>query len=1578
MSVRIFTPFAAGGHMRAAMAVSAAVALLPASSSLAGRYPATGTQGFTFPNGSVPGTGNWQDGSSVAIVSAGDPPASIPSVQGNSLRMAGDGVTGTTSSFKIPDLDPGQDVSGVTINFSLKLFSSGTSGQGISVNFGGIPESPGDGELGWPLPGGMTVAWETSGEQSAGGVQGAIAIYADNNLVVRHPLTFINDTAFRAAVVRYDAQGLDVRWNNADVVVNLPLPGFAPAIGHCVAFSARTGDESSQEIALDSVSVTTTPTTSIATGGPVIAEFVAANSGSYEDEELETPDWIEIMNGSSSSSSMAGWFLTNDPQDKTKWVFPSVTIPANGYRVVFASGKNRAATTGQLHTNFTLQRENGYLALVRPDQTIASEYVYGLQVPDVSFGEVGSARVRGYLETPTPAAKNISLVGNGPPAEEIVFSRPGGLLPQGTTIELSIAPPFDPGAVVRYSMGQSLPTELSPAYTQPFSITTTTTIRARVFAPGQLPGPVSSRTFLRLDPTLTNFNGSGQVFSSNLPIIVLDSHGVNVDGTTDPNAPRPYRPTYGVVIAPDAATGRARLDGPADFQGRGGTHVRGESSSGFGQKSYSWETWNNRDQDKDEPILGLPSESDWALIGPWSEKSMMRNYLVFSCFNDMRSDWVAPRTRLVEVFFNQEAGQPVSYADYRGCYLLAERIKRASNRLPLARLNPLVTDPVLLTGGYVFKTDKPNPGTTQWSTSRGISIQSSDPNPFSNPQRNYLQKYLNDFESALQGSAFANPQTGYAAWIDVPSFIDSQWAVELTKQIDGYVFSTYYYKDRGAKMRAGPLWDFNIALGNADYGEGQFSTGWNYDGSRTAPLAGGLWYSRLHADPNYRIATFDRYWELRAGAWSTESLMARIDATAALLTDNDPTPVTNNSPASLQNPAARHYRKYRILGSYHWPNPPGVSSRTTFQSEVAYLKQWMNERFTWMDNQFAVGSSAMRPPIVTATPEAGNAMRVTLAPFTSATPGVHFPAGRLHFTTDGTDPRPAGFSIPSTQNLTVLAEYGTGSWFIPTATNGGDALAPADWTDVAGPPNADAWSSGTLGIGFDTQASSSSNPTMYHVGGAHVGNTSWDGGASNVRAAMLNQTAAAFIRVPFNLTADQRARLATLTLRIRHDDGFIAFVNGVEVHRQHVAADVPASWSATANATPGTHTEAAAAALSSFNISHAIPGLREGANMLAIIGLNRTAADNDFLCSPALSGALGSRPSASQPAITAPTYTDSFVVADTTAVKARLFWPDTGMWSPLATSHFTTATVPATRDTLVISEVHYNPASPTAAEVAAGAAAGSDLEFIELLNTSTTQTVDLAGVRLTGAVQEFDFSFADPSSRILPPGARVVVCGHTAAFRARYGALPGVRLAGQFAGNLNNSGETITLLDREGAVLWSFAYSPLPPWPDTSGGASIVLINPAAQPPPDPAVASNWRASPKANGSPGEPDTTPFALAPDGDDDGDSVPNLIEHILGSDPADARSTATPRAILLTAEGQNQGLVHFEFTRNPAAVDHTLTIETSTDLVTWRETSGLTLVGTRQGENGLSIETWSTLAPAAAAGTPLFFRLSARLP
>src|SRR5262249_50900010 len=118
-----------------------------------------------------------------------------------------------------------------------------------------------------------------------------------------------------------------------------------------------------------------------------IVEFLAENDGGLRDADGETPDWIELFNDSGSPASLAGWHLTDSPTNLTKWTFPATNRPSGGLLVVFASDKNRAVAGAELHTNFRLEQNGGWLALVQPDGTnIAQAIAYPNQRVNVSFG----------------------------------------------------------------------------------------------------------------------------------------------------------------------------------------------------------------------------------------------------------------------------------------------------------------------------------------------------------------------------------------------------------------------------------------------------------------------------------------------------------------------------------------------------------------------------------------------------------------------------------------------------------------------------------------------------------------------------------------------------------------------------------------------------------------------------------------------------------------------------------------------------------------------------------------------------------------------------------------------------------------------------------------------------------------------------------------------------------------------------------------------------------------------------------------------------------------------------------------
>lgn len=141
----------------------------------------------------------------------------------------------------------------------------------------------------------------------------------------------------------------------------------------------------------------------------IISEFVAANSKGSSDKDGDTSDWIELFNPMQSAVNLSGWCLTDDPRQPQRWCFPEVVLPAQGYLVVFASGKRQAGTHPlELHAGFKLKASADYLGLVRPRGSIASEFAYPDQKQDVAFG-LSSTGAQGFLARPTPGAANSEL-----------------------------------------------------------------------------------------------------------------------------------------------------------------------------------------------------------------------------------------------------------------------------------------------------------------------------------------------------------------------------------------------------------------------------------------------------------------------------------------------------------------------------------------------------------------------------------------------------------------------------------------------------------------------------------------------------------------------------------------------------------------------------------------------------------------------------------------------------------------------------------------------------------------------------------------------------------------------------------------------------------------------------------------------------------------------------------------------------------------------------------------------------------------------------------------------------------------
>ncbi len=439
--------------------------------------------------------------------------------------------------------------------------------------------------------------------------------------------------------------------------------------------------------------------------------------------------------------------------------------------------------------------------------------------------------------------------------------------------------------------------------------------------------------------------------SSNLPIISINTNGLSISDESRIVA------DMGII---DNGTGSRNFinDSFNNYNGKISIETRGESSQGlFPKKSYRIETQDVLGNNLNVSLLGMPEENDWILYAPYTDKTLMRDVLTYKMGNDMGR--YAPRTRFVELVLN---------GYYQGIYVLIEKIKVDKNRVAIASLNPVDISGEELTGGYLLRVDKldandypgwqaiPNP---QLAGANLITFQYHDPKgeDLMLVQQNYIKKYIADFQSSLTISGFENSETGYRHYLDVPAAIDFMLVNEIGKNVDGYSFSTYLYKEKDkqgqlGKLVMGPLWDFNLTFGNVNYSNNaQFAPGWMWSDQHRM-----FWFRRLMQDAYFANAMKCRWQELREGFLSNEYFITAIDSMANV----------------LEEAQVRNYQRWPILGNYVWPNQfIGMN----YQDEIDFLKQWTMDRLEWMDSNMPGNCN-----IITAVDDVNHLERIIVFP----------------------------------------------------------------------------------------------------------------------------------------------------------------------------------------------------------------------------------------------------------------------------------------------------------------------------------------------------------------------------------------------------------------------------------------------------------------------------------------------------------------------------------------------------------------------------------------------------------------------
>ena len=441
------------------------------------------------------------------------------------------------------------------------------------------------------------------------------------------------------------------------------------------------------------------------------------------------------------------------------------------------------------------------------------------------------------------------------------------------------------------------------------------------------------KTLLILIFFMISSNSYTQILTeSNLPIIKINTGGVN--GSYIPDEPK--IPASFQIIDNGLGLLNNINDMPNHYNGYCGIETRGNSTQGFQKKTYSIELWNSNDEDTSASLLGMGKEEDWILHSMVIDKSQVR--IPFSFYLFQRMGHYASNWRYVELIID---------GDYRGLYILCEKIKRDDDRVDIAKLDDDDIYGDSLTGGYILRIDwldSPEgfesnynsqsgyPMFYQWYYPKADNIQPE--------QEDYISDWFYYFENAVFSSNYHNYLgKRYTEYINLNSFVDFLIINELSKNSDGYKLSSYLYKDRddnnGGLLNAGPIWDFDQTYGVSEVCSNFDPSGWTYLQNQADCedlMSMPMWWQAMMEDTIFQNRLKCRWINFRNTFLHQDSVFNWINLDTTYISD-----------AKKRN----FIRWDDHIGQQIWIEPQPIPQ--TYAQEIDILKSWISERLDWLD-----------------------------------------------------------------------------------------------------------------------------------------------------------------------------------------------------------------------------------------------------------------------------------------------------------------------------------------------------------------------------------------------------------------------------------------------------------------------------------------------------------------------------------------------------------------------------------------------------------------------------------------------------
>lgn len=1155
----------------------------------------------------------------------------------------------------------------------------------------------------------------------------------------------------------------------------------------------------------------------------VINEFMASNDSEsgIADSQGDYDDWVEIYNFGDTDIDVGGMYLTDDLGEPTEWQvpegYPSQTIvPAGGFIVFWADGET---AEGPLHADFKLSADGESIGLFLDADTMVDGITFGEQITNISYGRYPDANDNlRFFAAPTPLAENdyayLGLV------EDVEFSHERGFYEEDFNVTLATT---IGGADIYYTLDGSEPVEneepsaTASLYTGAIPVTTTTNLRAIALKPGYKSNRVITHTYIfvddvaqqptdppgwpsdwgycsecgdtvpsdyEMDPRVVNNTLPGYSISDALNDLPVVSITMNLDDFIGDasglwaNPQSTYEYKCSIEYIPIDGTDGFNED--CKIENHGGSsrrpfrmqkhNLRLTFFAPFGTAKLKYPLFPDSDVEEFNQLLLRACFTDsWALVNNSGQDTRYRQ-------NDsmyIRDVWMKESLG--------DMGQPTSHGNFVNLYV---------NGLYFGLFN--LTEKVV---SEDFFADHLGGEPEDWHINQDFYSPDSRWNAI-----------LNTDVSTTAG------YTQVQDYIDIENFAD-------------YMLLHFYadaedWPHHNGQAAVNPIsgdgkyrffvWDQEIVL---DY-HGRAASRIDYNSG-----AGEL-FQKLRTSEEFRLLFADRVQKhlfndgalsvtgsqgryLEVANWIDKAIVAESarwgDVQMKTPYANDP--LIPSDPCDWDDvlyPMPPHGPDYYFTREDSWVKerdcvinhyiPDIHDTNNSYAIINLFRLENLFPNFDapvfYVNGGYQHGGYVSSSDTITITDPDG--------------------AGTIYYTVDGNDPRVPGESTPPDANVLVIDSSAKKVW-VPTGDMG------TTWRGGSEPYDDSVWTSGTGGVGYER--GSGYDPYI----GIDVESIMYDVGTS------------CYVRIPFAVDGSKLPSYSSLTLKLRYDDAFVAYINGLEVERAGFTG-TPA-WDSVA-----TTAHEASASWDSYDISDHIDELQPGDNILAIHGLNYSLGSSDFLISAELE-ASGGGGSSTDPTISpsAIEYTGGFNIDKSTHLKARIF-TGASEWSALNEAVYG---IDGVGDNLRVTEIMYHPVDTNNPD-------DPNAEYIELKNIGGS-AINLNLVSFTNGV---DFTFGDVE---LAAGGYILVVKDQNAFEAEYGI--GKPVAGQYTGSLSNNGERIELEDARGTTILNFEYSDN--WRDiTDGdGYSLTIINPD-----NPDVNSwdekdSWRPSAYVNGSPGWDDS---------------------------------------------------------------------------------------------------------------------------